>query len=274
MVETAAHLNQCASEARTELLEDSVDELQRWMLSEGRTNIELTYWIVKYILFRGTKRMAKLGPMSMQMRDAAESQDLIGWREFMEGKISYKIDRIQQLHSATSISTINGDDWSKQFISKLLQVSHSQWVFRNTTLHDAVRGTIKLQRRREVLQEIERLAEVDPDEVAQESRFLLEMDFSTLTRAPVERQSYWVYAMRAAWKAGKRRAGKLSKMGRRERLVTTRREKKKPVFNFEKLNRQLRSELDLRQSSRSARLVNVAGIETQNKPNKRLKKPD
>ena len=101
----------------------------------------------------------------------------------MEGKISTKIDRIQQHHSATSISTINGDDWCKHFISRLLQISHSQWVFRNTMLHSAVRGTIKLQQRREVLQEIERLAEVDPDKVAAESRFLLEMDFSTLARA-------------------------------------------------------------------------------------------
>ena len=218
--------------------------------------------------------MADLGPMSLQMRIAAESQDLIGWREFMEGKISHRIERIQQQHSAISVSTMNGGDWCKYFISRLLQISHSQWIFRNTTLHDAVRGTIKLQRRREVLQEIERLAEVDPEEVAEESRFLLEMDFTTLARAPVERQSYWVYAMKAAWKAGKRRAGRLSKMGRRERRREEQREKQKPVFNFSRLDEQLRSELELRQPGRSARLVNVAGIEVQNKTNKRRKKPD
>ena len=153
-------------------------------------------------------------------------------------------------------------------------MSHSQWVFRNTTLHDAVCGTLKLQKRREVLQEIERLSDVNPEEVAQESRFLLEMDFTTLARAPVERQSYWVYAMKAAWKAGKRRAGKVSKMGRRERRREERKEKRKPVFDFGRLNEQLRSELELRQPGRSARLVNVAGIAAQNKTNKRLKKPD
>ena len=140
---------------------------------------------------------------------------------------------------------MNGDDWCRHFISRLLQVSHSQWVFRNTALHGAVRGTIKLQRRHEVLQEIEKLSEVDPEEVAAESRFLLEMDFSTLARAPVERQSYWVYAMKAAWKAGKRRAGKVSKMGRRERRIVKIRMKRKPRFNFEHLDEQLQSELEL-----------------------------
>ena len=80
--------------------------------------------------------------------------------------------------------------------------------------------------------------------------------------------------MKAAWKAGKRREGKLSKMGRRERKMEERREKRKPVFNFSRLDEQLRSELELRQSGKIARLVNVAGIDAQNKANKRLKKPD
>ena len=80
--------------------------------------------------------------------------------------------------------------------------------------------------------------------------------------------------MKAAWKAGKRRVGKLSKMERRERKMEEQRGKRKPVFNFSRLDEQLRSELDMRQSGRSTRLVNVAGIDAQNKANKRLKKPD
>ena len=47
---------------------------------------------------------------------------------------------------------------------------------------------------------------------------------------------------------------------------------KKQVFNFAQLDEQLKSELELRQPSRSARMVNVAGIDTQNRANKRIKK--
>ena len=54
---------------------------------------------------------------------------------------------------------------------------------------------------------------MNPKEVAQESRFLLEMDFSMLTQEPIEHQSYRVHAMKAAWKAGKRRAESESKLG-------------------------------------------------------------
>ena len=128
-----------------------MSDLEQWMLEGGKTNIELTYWIVKYILYRGTRRMTDLGLMSVTMNDAAKSQYLIGWREFMEGRISHEIKCIQHCHCATSVSTLNGDDWCKHFISRLLQVSHSQWVFCNTMLHDAVGGTLKLQKRCEVL---------------------------------------------------------------------------------------------------------------------------
>ena len=80
--------------------------------------------------------------------------------------------------------------------------------------------------------------------------------------------------MKASWKARKRRSRKISKMGRRERKREEQKEKRKPVFNFSRLDEQLRSELELRQSGRSARLVNIAGINAQNKTNKRLRKPD
>ena len=41
--------------------------------------------------------------------------------------------------------------------------------------------------------------------------------------------------MKAAWKAGKRRPGKISKMGRRERKREEQKEKRKTVFNFSRL---------------------------------------
>ena len=58
----------------------------------------------------------------------------------------------------------------------------------------------------------------DPDEILQESRFLLDMDFDNLMNAGIYRQSYWVRAMQAARKAGRQTAalaGKVSASVRR-----------------------------------------------------------
>ena len=99
---------------------------------------------------------------------------------------------------------MNGADWVKNFISRLLHISHGQWVLRNFTLHDQTRGYLRLQERRQVLEEMDRLAEADPADIPQESLFLLEVDFSSLLRLSFERQSYWVMAMKAARRAGQR----------------------------------------------------------------------
>jgi hypothetical protein len=84
--------------------------------------------LIKYILFRGTRPMASLGPMSNIMHRAVLSQDAIGWREFMEGKVSKEIAAIQDAHCVISPCHMNGTDRIKHFISHLLHISHSQWI--------------------------------------------------------------------------------------------------------------------------------------------------
>ena len=84
LVEKAEHLNRCPSAERTRLLEEGVKELEEWMQQDNRTDSKIAYWLPKYILFRGSRSWGSLGTMSKQMRDIAESQDEIGWREFLE----------------------------------------------------------------------------------------------------------------------------------------------------------------------------------------------
>jgi hypothetical protein len=86
--ERADHLCKCPSEARTQLLESAVDGLCRWMESDDRTDPELCYWLPRYIRGRGALSFTELGTFSNRMEAAAQSQDLIGWRRFMEGRVS------------------------------------------------------------------------------------------------------------------------------------------------------------------------------------------
>ena len=167
---------------------------------------------------------------------------------------------------------MRGRDWAKHFISKLLQISHSQWLFRNITLHDTARGVKKLEKKREVLREVARLSTVEAHEIQMESQFLLEIDFGALARSPLERQAYWVSTMQAAWKAGRRNAGARANRGAGARRRARTKKPSRPVWQFEKMEKQLKEELELRRPGRT-RGVNVAAFEAQNKSNKRLKRP-
>jgi hypothetical protein len=171
------------------------------MSKDNITNLEILYWILKYILMRGSKPLADMGFMSPQFKALTISQDIIGWREFTEGHISTHFHDIQSFHLAMSSSYLNGEDWTKQFISKILQVTHSQWIFRNISFHDKKNGYLQNKTADKLLQHINYLLEVSPKKLPESSHFLLEINFLELSNHHLETQQYWTLAVDAALKA-------------------------------------------------------------------------
>ena len=161
---------------RSRLFREMCDSLELWLHKGGKTEPELAYWLPKYIEGRGVLGFQDLGVMSPEMRSLAMEQDLIGWRNFMEGRISRKFYDIQLLHLEDISGHLNGRDWVRVLITKLLQMTHSQWIFRNITLHDKEGGSLRRQKMEAMRCEAEMLACTNPVLLPEESRFLLEMD--------------------------------------------------------------------------------------------------
>ena len=116
----------------------------------------------------------------------------------MEGRISKEFYGIQCVHLSKSHSRINGNDWMKGLINRLVHISHSQWLFRNFTLHDTKCGYKRLKDRQTVQLQIIELSNTDPECIPEHSRFLLEIDTEVLKSSDYESQVYWVAAMEAA----------------------------------------------------------------------------
>jgi len=291
--EIAEHLMLCPDSDRTRLLKEQVGNLHDWLVKDNNTDEELAYWIPKYLLTRGTKPFAEMGDMSVSMRELATSQDKIGWRRFTEGCISKKFHTRQTFHLRMSNSRLNGTDWTKQLISKLLQITHSQWIYRNITLHDRCNGYLHNKTAEELEELIHKLAKLEPVDVPHESRFLLEMDTTKLVKGHVETQAYWVTAVLVARKAqarksamgagAKRRAKRqkmdMGKMSSREKLGIV--EVERQIFR-DRLNNQACGEETViydehNQSFLDSYIVkrpHVSEITRLMKSNKRLRKPD
>jgi hypothetical protein len=126
----------CPDDDRARLLIDNVEELSKSLNTDNRADPELTYWIRKYILMQGDKPFLMMGYMPPMLTALAGSQDHIGWQNFTKGYISTHFYEIQIFHLAMSSSYLNGSDWTKQFITKILQITHSQWIYQNISLHD------------------------------------------------------------------------------------------------------------------------------------------
>ncbi len=196
--ETNAHLMRCLDKGRTRLLIESITELEKWMETGGQIDPELIYWIPKYILMQDDKQFTQLGYMSKNMRTLADCQDKIGWRHFTEGYISSHFYNIQGFHLSMSSNYLNGADWTKQLISKILQLTQSQWIYRNISLHNKRHRYLLNKQSDSFLQTIAELSNLSPEEVPYSSQFLLEFNFTELTKAHLETQQYWTLAVSVA----------------------------------------------------------------------------
>jgi hypothetical protein len=143
----------------------------------------------------------------------------------------------------------------------------------------------------ELANEIHRLAELEPDDVPTDSRFLLEMDAGLLTKAHVETQAYWVTAVIAARKAkakqsamgsgAKRRAKRLrlGKTSSREKLGVV--EVERQIFRDRLRNQACGEETVIFEEQDQTFLdeyvvkrPHSSSITRLMKSNKRLRKPD
>ena len=68
-------------------------------------------------------------------------------------------------HCGMAPCRMNGTNWMKHFVSHLLCISHSQWVFCNTSLHNKSKGHIYLKEQNDVLAAFETLVETNPNNI-------------------------------------------------------------------------------------------------------------
>ena len=199
--EDSRHLNRCPDPGRIKLFRDGVRKLKRWMNKRNQTDSELAFWINQYLLHRGQVRMtnlAMLRPMSKAFQEAAETQDLIGWGEFLHGKVSIKLRRIQEAHCIISGTRINGADWMVQFVRQLVEISHAQWMYRNFTLHHYAKGYLRQRTEREIQREVGLLRNTRSSELPMECRYLLELPERPSLSTSSTHDAYWILALKAA----------------------------------------------------------------------------
>jgi hypothetical protein len=154
-----------------------------------------------------------------------------------------------------------------------MQISHSQWILQNFTLHNNQRGYLHLQQHRDLLWEANSLLDTPPEEVPEGRRYLLELDFMTLYNATFERQSYWVLAMKVMRRARRWIAQTAKhKRGSKKHCTAAQHRSSRLKYDFMHDERQMRHELGLDPAPRRGPHPDPNG--TKNPSNKCLQKPD
>eukprot|EP00956_Cyclotella_meneghiniana_P027633 scaffold62402_cov42-Cyclotella_meneghiniana.AAC.1 len=202
--EDSHHLMHCPDSGRFALFREEAQKLTVW-LEMNHTDPILAKIISRYVMNRGSSRLADFSNVPPEYYKFVYEQQLIGWDNFMLGQITTSLRPLQHSHLLSSPSLLTVDDWLTNLINKLLHITHGQWIYRNISKHHATLGFIRKTERRNMLLEIDRLAQLTQEDVPEDSKFLLEIDFSSLRYADTCTQNYWVHAVKAAVVAGNMR---------------------------------------------------------------------
>ncbi len=124
------------------------------------------------------------------MQDLAALQDIFGWNNFAMGMVSKKLLQIQSAHLSQCNSGHTAKKWISGFITQLLQVTHSQWIYRCVLVHNQTTGTLILAHKNELLKEIDHQLALGPEGMAEKDRFLLECNFEDMVSTSGEQQEY------------------------------------------------------------------------------------
>jgi hypothetical protein len=196
--ETCGHVLWCNEEGRVETLHASIDLVDRWLQDHG-TDGRLRRYLMEYAHGRGGLSMVDIVRERQEAyRRLAESMDEIGWRRFMEGMISKEVIAIQRKAIVEEASRLTLEKWSSGLVTRLLEATHGQWLYRNVQVHDFVSEDIATKRKDEIRRELENLIELGGEGLEEEDLYLLEINLDDLETTSGELHAYWLLALRAA----------------------------------------------------------------------------
>ena len=199
-IETCGHVLSCNEAGQVEVLHKSIDLMDRWLKDNG-TETNLRQFLIQYAHGRGGRSMQEIVGFQLQYRRLAVSVDCIGWRRLMEGMISCELVELQKYALVEAHSRMTVDAWAKELVIKLLVITHGQWLYRNVIVHDRMACDLATRRKEEIREALEEQMELGEEGLAEEDRFLLEINLDDLGNSTGEDQTYWLLSLQAAREA-------------------------------------------------------------------------
>lgn len=194
--ETVAHIVRCKDSGRLEMLRVSVQELVDW-LDKMDTDEDLIEMIQEYLLAQGEKRMVDCSP-PRRYQLLAKTHDYLGYDNFVEGRICSLFLEVYRQDLDENESPYKVDKWAKGFIERLVRITHSQWVFRNSYVHFKKAEGLTEAQHMEIFRRVEELMWEDPMSLLPSDRHLLEEDIDILGTCSTAVRKYWIMEVEAA----------------------------------------------------------------------------
>ena len=155
--------------------------------------------IEKYLLAQDTFTWTEcLRGHSPLLSMLAEVQDKLGWDNFVAGRISNVFLEAVAPYLSNPRSCLTPAKWCQTLQSKLLQMTHKQWIFRNAHVHYKKLDGLTMAQHEDILAKVDELMWTDPSELLDKHHYLLHADFHQLTEGNAGDRLNWIAAMDSA----------------------------------------------------------------------------
>ena len=130
---------------------------------------QLVALVAEYLRGGGRRTFARMRVPS-ELKELGRTQDRIGWRNFTEGKITKCFRAVQRRFLKASGASLTVNLWLKAFVSKLLGMTHSMWIFRCISKHHCTKGKLVLDTKAKLFKEIERQLTMGEEAISEEDK--------------------------------------------------------------------------------------------------------
>ena len=157
------------------------------------------------------------------LRVLADAHDRLGWDNFVEGRICK-----MYLTVAKDIMTVRTtpERWGRTFVTKLMHMTHRQWLFCNAHVHYTLKDGLTEQQHCRIFERVDELMHTDPSELLSCHQQLLHEDFEALGEGSAGDRRTWIESMESAleaaehYRSGREIMGLSGEVRRRRRVAT------------------------------------------------------
>ena len=119
----------------------------------------------------------------------------------MEGMLLVELVELQKYALVEAKSWLRIDKWAQELVTRLLEITHGQWIYLNVMVHDPTAGELVSKCKEEIRKALEDQLEIGEEGLEEEDQFLLEINLEDLGTSSGEDQTYWLLALEAAREA-------------------------------------------------------------------------
>jgi hypothetical protein len=192
------HICRCLDPWHDEMFQILVGELTSWLIETlGKHSVAST--VEMHLLARGEAKMSScVHGANVNLVTLSVQTNRLGWDSFLEGRLpSHWLTVAAPLLRQRSHYLLP-PVWGHLLISKLHNVIHKQWVYRNFYIHFKGDHGLTMPEQHDIIDRVVAYALIDPDTLLPRHRLLFKTDFKALFSGPASHCLLWLGDMDSA----------------------------------------------------------------------------